>query len=147
MRSLALVALLVGFMLPLQAGINAQLRLVLGGPLLTALASFLVGTVALLGVCVVTRVALPAPAALTHAPWWHWTGGLLGAVYIALSVVLAPRLGATALIALVVTGQLIASLLLDHYGLVGYPRYPLDSQRLLGAVLLVAGVLLVQRRG
>jgi len=146
MQLLALFALLAGALLPLQAGINAQLRTTLGHPVTTALVSFLVGTVALAGVCLALRVPVPTGAALGRSPLWVWTGGLLGAVYITLAVVLAPRLGATALVALVVTGQLVASLALDHFGWVGYPHRPVDAGRLVGVALLVAGVLLVQRR-
>ena len=146
MPLLALLALVIGAVLPLQAGINAQLRGALGHPVTTALVSFLVGTLALAVVCLVLRVPVPTSAALSRSAGWHWTGGLLGAVYIAAAVVLAPRLGATALVALVVTGQLVASLALDHFGWVGYPHRPVDAPRLLGVALLVAGVLLVQRR-
>ncbi|HET9451867.1 MAG TPA: DMT family transporter [Aggregicoccus sp.] len=146
MPLLALLALVIGAVLPLQAGINAQLRNALGHPVTTALVSFLVGTLALAVVCLVLRVPVPTSAALSRSAGWHWTGGLLGAAYIAAAVVLAPRLGATALVALVVTGQLVASLALDHFGWVGYPQRPVDVPRLLGVALLVAGVLLVQRR-
>lgn len=142
----ALLAFAVGALLPLQSGINAQLRTSLGHPVFTALVSFLVGTLALAAVCVVQRVSLPGASELGRTAWWHWVGGLMGAAYITVAVVVAPRLGATALVALVVTGQLLASLLLDQYGLAGYARMPATPARILGVVLLVAGVLLVQKK-
>src|SRR5512147_439811 len=91
---LILLAILVGFALPVQAGINAQLRVTLGHPIPTAFASFLVGTLALGVIALATRAPVPSLRLAAEAPAWHWTGGLLGAIYIAAAVVLAPRLGA-----------------------------------------------------
>jgi transporter family-2 protein len=91
------------------------------------------------------RTPLPSGAALGASSWWHWTGGLLGALYIAAAVVLAPRLGAATLTAAIVAGQMIASIALDHFGLVGYPVHPLSWSRVLGAALIMAGVFLIQR--
>ena len=73
-------------------------------------------------------------------------GGLLGAVYVASATVLGPRLGAAALLAFPQTGQMLAALLVDHYGIIGFPQSPLTPSRVLGAALLVAGVLLIMRR-
>jgi transporter family-2 protein len=72
-------------------------------------------------------------------------GGLLGAVYVLTTIILAPKLGAATLIAAVVAGQMMASLILDQYGLVGFPVHPVSALRLLGAALVIAGVVLVQR--
>ena len=82
------------------------------------------------------------PPGLAGAPWWVWLGGLLGAFNIAASVFLAPRLGALVLAMMVISGQIIASIILDHFGLLGYRRTPSIPTRLLGAVLLVAGAFL-----
>jgi transporter family-2 protein len=79
-------------------------------------------------------------------PWWGWTGGLLGALYIAASVVLAPRLGAAVLVASIVAGQLAAALVLDHFGLIGFAQKSVTPVRACGAVLLFIGVYLIQRR-
>ena len=142
---LILFAIVVGFVLPVQAGINAQLRLSLGHPITTAFASFLVGTLALGVLALVMRVPVPAAQLAAQAPIWQWTGGLLGAAYIAAAVVLAPRLGAATMIASVVAGQMIASVLLDHYGLVGFAQRAATPGRLLGAALVILGVRLLQR--
>ena len=142
---LILLAIVVGFVLPVQAGVNAQLRLTLGHPLTTAFASFLVGTLALGVLIVVFQVPLPAARAASPAPAWHWIGGLLGAAYIALAVILAPRLGAATMIASVVAGQMLASLVLDHFGWVGFARQEATPARLLGAALVILGVRLMQR--
>lgn len=144
MLALLLLAAIAGALLPVQAGINAQLRVTLANPLAATLVSFVVGTVALAVVGVGTRLPLPPIAVLGRAPWWHWTGGLLGAVYVALVIVLAPRLGAATLIAAVVAGQMLASLVLDHYALVGFAAHPISLQRLVGAALVIGGVALVR---
>jgi bacterial/archaeal transporter family-2 protein len=140
-----LLALLCGVLLPMQAGINARLRGGLGHPLLAALVSFLVGSAALALVALAARVPLPLEAKTGRLPWWAWMGGLLGAVYVALIIVLVPRLGAATLIAAVVAGQLASSLLLDHFALVGYAHHPVNVWRVLGAALLLVGVILIQR--
>ena len=145
MLMLVFVAFLVGVMLPVQAGVNAQLRIGLGHPLLAAFVSFAVGTVALGLVAFATRARLSG-APLSAIPWYQWTGGLFGAFYIAAAVVLAPRLGAAALIAAVVAGQMIASLGLDSRGWVGFTQQPLTATRLCGGLLVIAGVLLINRR-
>lgn len=142
---LILLAIAIGFALPVQAGINAQLRVSLGHPITTAFASFLVGTLALGLVALVMRVPVPEARIAAQAPAWQWAGGLLGAVYIAAAVVLAPRLGAATMIASVVAGQMLASLLLDHYGLVGFAEKAATPGRMLGAGLVILGVRLLQR--
>ena len=144
MLLLLLLAVVAGAVLPVQAGINAQLRVTLGNPLAAALISFVIGTVALALIGLGARISLPTLAVLERAPWWHWTGGLLGAVYVGMMIVLAPRLGAATLIAAVVAGQMLTSLVLDHYALVGFAAHPISLQRLLGAALVIGGVALVR---
>lgn len=139
-----LLAIATGVVLPVQAGVNAQLRIGLGHPVLAAAVSFFVGTVALAAYVVVARVGLPA-GAMGRTLWWHWTGGVLGAFFVATAIILTPRLGAATLVATIVAGQMVASLILDHYGLVGYARHPMDLARLAGALLVIAGVFLIQR--
>lgn len=141
---LVLLALGLGVLLPVQAGVNAQLRITLGEPLSAALVSFIVGTVALGAAALALRVPVPLGAA-GQAPWWHWSGGIIGALYVAGAVVLAPRLGAATLIAAVVAGQMLSSLALDHYGWVGFAQQSVTPARLLGAALIIGGVLLIQR--
>lgn len=140
-----LLAMFVGLLLSLQAGVNAQLRLSLGHPISAAFVSFLVGTLVLTVALMAARAPLPIVSAIGRTPAWQWSGGLLGAIYIVVAVVLAPRLGAATLIASVVCGQMLASLALDHFGWVGFPEHPVNPLRLLGAVLVVAGVILIRR--
>lgn len=137
-----LVALLVGALLPLQALVNARLGQLTAGALFASLASFAVGTCAIALLWAATRPAWPAQ--LAQAPWWAWTGGLIGAAFVVAATVLVPRLGAAGLICLVVFGQLAGSLLLDHFGVL-HARTPIDGARLLGVALVAAGAVLVVR--
>ena len=140
-----LLAFLGGIFLTLQVGVNAQLRLLAGHPIYAAFISFCIGTLLLFFYSLTTKVPWPSFAKLCQAPWWIWTGGALGASYLWLAIELAPRLGATVLVGLIVAGQLIASLFLDHYGLLGFPHQPVTLLRGFGAVLLVLGVILIRR--
>lgn len=139
-----LLALAAGCCLPTQAGINAQLNLWARSPVLTATISFAVGTVALLGYALALRLPLPPLAEASGRPWWIWSGGVLGAFFVAAAVVLVPRLGATSMLALILAGQMAASLFLDHFGLLGYPVHPVSVGRLLGVALVAGGVLLIR---
>lgn len=141
---LLLVALLLGAALSAQVGVNAQLRTALGHPLLAATMSFLIGSLALIVGTLVARPALPAAGQLARIPWWQWSGGLLGALYIVSAIVLAPRLGAAALLAAIVAGQMVASLLLDHFGWLGFPVQPITLTRIVAVLLIISGVLLLQ---
>jgi bacterial/archaeal transporter family-2 protein len=140
--SYILFALLAGAMLPIQFGINAQLATWVGDSLRAALVSFVVGAVGLL--VAVLFAARGWPDRAGDAPWWVWTGGLLGAFYVLGSIVTAPKLGAATLVALILAGQAIASLLVDHYGLVGFEEHPVTALRIAGIVLLGGGVALVR---
>jgi bacterial/archaeal transporter family-2 protein len=86
----------------------------------------------------------PRDADIHRSHWWAWTGGFFGAVYIAVSIFLVPRLGAAFFLALLVAGQMVASIAFDHLGLLGLSKHPIDLSRLIGAVLLVAGVVLIR---
>ena len=145
MIGLLLLAVFIGCLLPVQTGVNAELRMYLGHPMATALVSFGVGTVGLLAVVLWLRIPVPVALAWSQTAWWQWSGGLMGAIYIAAVVVLAPRLGAGTLIAAIVGGQMVASLMLDHFGWVGFPEHPVSALRLLGAALVMLGVALIQR--
>jgi bacterial/archaeal transporter family-2 protein len=139
-----LFAFVAGVALPFQAGINAQLAEWVDSPVRAAFVSFAGGALALLIVSILIFKPLPSAARLGDAPWWVWLGGLLGAFYVVGSVVTAPRLGAATLIALVVAGQSLASLVIDHYGWVGFDEHHLSPGRIAGMALLASGVVLVR---
>jgi transporter family-2 protein len=140
-----LIAALVGAGLTVQVGMNATVRLAVGSPMLAAIVNFVVGLAGLIIVALASG-ARWTPGSAATVPAWAWFGGLLGAAYVASTTVLGPRLGAAALLALTLAGQMAAALAVDHYGVIGFPQSPLTASRLLGAALLVAGVLLIMRR-
>lgn len=138
------LATLVGALLPMQALINARLGDATQGPLFAAFASFFVGTLALGVALFATRTPLPSAQQAGGLPWWAWSGGLIGALFVLSATVLVPRIGAAALICTVVFGQVVGSLLLDHYGVLNPPR-PADITRILGGLLVAVGALMVVR--
>jgi bacterial/archaeal transporter family-2 protein len=145
-----LIALVVaaGSLMPVQIAINSRLREAVGSPVASALISFLVGSIALLLVLMWGGLGGKGAgfAGLVAAPWWAFLGGLCGAIYVCLSIVVLPRLGVAVIIAAAVLGQQVASLLLDSCGWLGVPRVPLTGGRLAGALLLMVGLWLLQRR-
>lgn len=141
---LVLLAVAVGMIIPLQPGVNAELRTHLGNPLLASWVSFAGGLVCLTVFSLAARAGLPSASAIASAPWWAWFGGALGAAFVTVTLILAPRLGAVLLVGSVVTGQLLGSVVVDRFGLVGFPKEPVTPLRLLGVGLLLAGVVVVQ---
>lgn len=138
-----LLAIAIGAGVAVQAGLNAQLRNYLGHTMLSALVNFVVGTLCLVGLLLVLRVPWPAASAMKSAPMWLWLGGMLGAFYVASAVLIAPKLGAGVMFALIIAGQVAMSLILDHYGWIGFPQHPLGFWRTVGGALLIIGVVLV----
>jgi transporter family-2 protein len=146
-KTLALFAALVaGTLVGMQAPVNSRLARSVGS-LQAATFSFLIGTVALLLIAAaLAHGGLGALGQVTRAPAWALIGGLFGAVYVAVALVTVRTLGATGLSAAVITGQLLISVLIDRFGLLGLPRAPVPATRIIGLALLVAGVALVVRR-
>ena len=139
-----LMALVAGISVPTQAGINAQLGLWTKSPVIAATISFAVGTTTLVIYTLATRIPLPAVAAIGGHPWWIWTGGALGAFFVTATIILVPKLGATTMVTTVLAGQMFASLLLDHFGWLGYPLHPISLGRIAGVALVCAGVWLIK---
>ena len=140
-----LIAMLVGAGLTVQVGMNSTVRVALGSPVTAAVVNFGIGLAALLAVAVASGARI-APGAVGTVPAWAWLGGLLGAAYVASTTVLGPRLGAAAMLALVLAGQMIAALAVDQFGVLGFPQNAVTPARLLGAVLVIVGALLIVRR-
>jgi bacterial/archaeal transporter family-2 protein len=140
-----LLAMLVGGALTVQVGMNATLARALGSPLWAAAASFVIGLLALVGFATVVG-SRASTGSLGQMPGWAWLGGVLGAIYVASVTMLGPRLGGMTMVALVIAGQLIVALVVDRFGILGYPQIAVTPTRLLGAVLLLVGALLVVRR-
>ena len=131
-----------GFLLALQAPINAALRSHVG-VLESALVSFLVGTVAL--VALVALAGRGSVLAARHVPLWQLSGGLIGAVFVTVSLLAAPKLGVTLLVVATLSGQVVAGLLIDRFGWFGIDPRPVEPRRLAGVALVAVAVYLLRR--
>lgn len=127
-----------------QQAVNANLRAEIGSPWWAGFVSYLGGTIVMLVVALALREPWPSAQAILRSHLMSWSGGLFGAIYIAISILLIPRLGAAVVIALIVAGQMIGAMAFDHFGILGVPIHPANASRLLGAALLVGGVVLIR---
>ncbi|HEX4116545.1 MAG TPA: DMT family transporter [Solirubrobacteraceae bacterium] len=145
-RLLAVVLVAVaGVLVGAQPAVNARLGRAVGA-VPAAAVSFTVGTIALLLIVSLSSEGFDGLANIGKAPWWAFVGGLLGAAYVTVAILTVGTLGVSALTAVVISGQLFAAVLIDRFGLLGIARQPIGATRILGLVLLVAGVVLVVRR-
>ena len=141
---LLLLAAFAGAVVPFQSAINVNLGRGLGHPLWATLASLVVSILVLLPIMLAMRLPLPSLAFIGKAPMWMWAGGAFGVCFISLALVLLPRLGASGFMALALAGQVVASLLLDHFGWFGLVERQVTLPKVFGAVLLIGGVVLIQ---
>ena len=139
-----LVALLLGRGMPGHAGINSLLGKTRGHPLLAAATNTTVATLAILIVMLLVRVKLPSLKIAMQAPWWMWCGGLIGAFAVFGALNFAPKMGAAAYVSVTILGIVTASLLLDHFGAVGFQKHPITFGKLLGAGMVVFGMTIIQ---
>ncbi|RQR54580.1 DMT family transporter [Burkholderia sp. Bp9140] len=140
-------ALAAGAVVPFQAASNAALGRTLGNPLWAAMASLLTSLIVIVATVLAMKTPLPALGAAGHRPPWLWLGGIAGAVYIAGAVILPPKLGAGGFIVGVIAGQMLASTLIDHFGLMGLEPKPMTLARITGVGLIAIGILVVQSTG
>ncbi|MCB2186253.1 MAG: DMT family transporter [Deltaproteobacteria bacterium] len=139
-----LLALLAGTSFVVQQAVNSNLRAEIGSAWWAGFVSYLGGALVMLLMVVVMREPGLHLSLVARSSWWSWTGGVFGAIYIATSILLLPRLGAFAVITLLVVGQLVASLVFDHFAILHVPHYPITFPRLLGGALLLAGAILIR---
>lgn len=146
MNQYHVLAAIAGILLPLQIAFNNRLTSFSGNPLLASLISFSVGTVVLLVYSISNFTMLQRSVQyVTQAPWYAWLGGVVGAFYVVSTVVASPKIGIAMFLALVIGGQLIMSMLIDHFGWLGMPEKQINVWRLAGLVLIVAGVMLIKK--
>lgn len=140
-----LLAVLAGAMIPFQSAMNTQLGKSLQSPYYSALTVFVVAAVGLGLYILVIRQAVPGSGQFADAPLWSYLGGVLSGAYILLIVICAPQLGIGNVTIMVLLGQVLAAMLIDQFGLLNAPLHSLNWQRLLGVVLVVAGVYIVRK--
>ncbi len=136
----------IGFAMTIQTAINSQLREYLHSPLQAALFSFLIGTIVLAILVYVQPVEKPSLNTFLQLPWYMWLGGFLGVYAISISIFAAPKLGFLTLSGLIIFGQMVMSMLVDQFGLLGNEKAPINWQRFLGGVVIFIGVLLTLKR-
>ena len=139
-----LAVVLGGAATALQAPTNAKMIGAVGSPVNAAFVSFAVGTAAL-GILAVVLQVRPDIAASRALPWYAWVGGLYGAIFVVAAAWGVPRLGVATTIILMVAGQLLLSVVLDHFGAMGMPKQPISLGRIAGVAMVIAGVLMVRK--
>jgi len=138
--------LLIGAMIPIQAVLNTRLGRQTGGPLMGSLMSFTVGLVCLLVLNLATNAsAVVQLKPLSTGPWYLWLGGLLGAIFVGYITWVNQQQGVALTFALVVSGQIFTSLIIDQYGLFGSMVQPITLEKIIGAALIIAGLILIKR--
>ncbi|TWA87804.1 transporter family-2 protein [Azospirillum brasilense] len=133
-----------GVSVALQQVLNANLRADLGSPWWAGFVSYVVGMLAMLAVALLAPGPRLVEAVGGAGSWVTWTGGLFGALFIGTAILMVPRLGAATVLALIVVGQMLGSLVFDHVGLLGLPQQPISPTRLAGAASLILGVVLIR---
>ena len=141
----ALLSLAAGVSIVVQQALNANLRTALNSAAWSGFVSYFVGLLCMIDLIAAFRDPVPTAAMAARIPFWAWSGGLFGAIFIALGILLVPKIGAATFIALLVAGQMLASVAFDHFGLLGLTQRPVDLPRLIGVALLIGGVLLIRR--
>ena len=143
---LMLSTLFIGAILPVQAVLNTKLGRQTGGPLISSLLSFLVGLICLFIINLFANYsAFTNMKLLSVSPWYVWMGGLLGAIYVSCVIFVNQQQGVALTFALVVAGQIFISLLIDHFGLFGSFVRPLSIPKIIGALLIIAGLVLIKK--
>jgi transporter family-2 protein len=141
----AILTVGAGVSVLVQQALNANLRAEINSAAWSGFISYLVGVLCMLALALTLREPLPSAAVMARVPLWAWSGGVFGAIFIALSIVTIPKFGGAAYIALLVAGQMIAALAVDHFCWFGLAERHIDLPRLLGVALLVGGVILIRR--
>ncbi len=136
---------LAGCLMPVQPAVNAVTAQMMSSPYLASFFSFLTGTLALGFLCLALRLPWPDGKIMLGLPWWAWLAGPMGAFFVTMTIVAVPRLGAMSVMALLIAGQMSTSLVLDHFGWLGIPAQPITMWRILGAILLFTGVVLIRK--
>jgi transporter family-2 protein len=138
------LAAAAGVSIVVQQVLNANLRAQIGSAAWSGFSSYLVGLVCMALLAMAMGDPVPT-GVVARIPWWSWSGGLFGAIFIAFAILLVPKLGAATFIALLVTGQMLASVTMDHFGWLGLAQREIDLPRVIGVLLLIGGVVLIRR--
>ena len=136
-----IIALAAGVALATQSAINTQLAKAMSGQAVIAtFISFAVGTIVLFFIAWVKTDLWGNLSAIPSQPWWKLIGGILGAVVVFTTVLLAPKLGITAMLFFIIVGQLITAATIDHFGLIGMPIREVNITKFIGLIIVAFGL-------
>ncbi len=138
------LAALAGIATAYQPGLNARLAEHAGARLWGGVANFGVGLLAMALVTLVMRPGAPSAERLGAGPWWMWLGGLCGAFFVTLALILVPRIGSAAYLSAMIAGQLVASVVIDHFGHMGLAVREVTPGRVVGILLVIAGMVAIR---
>ena len=141
----AALGLIAGLSFVMQQIVNTNLKSGLSSPLWAAFVSYAGGTLLVALLLLVMQQGVPSRQAIASTSWPSWLGGAFGLIYVLASIALLPRVGAATSIALIVAGQMLTSVTFDHFGILGLTKHPIGAIRVVGAVLLLAGVVLIRQ--
>jgi len=142
---LILLAVIAGIVIPVQGALNTRLAGALDSPILSAFLSFAVGTAALFVYVILSGTPLGNLSNIKNAPPSAWTGGIFGAFFVASTIMLIPRLGVAVTFGIIVAGQMIFSVVIDHFGLLDSPVRPVSLARIGGIILITVGAIVIRR--
>lgn len=140
------LATLGGICVATQVGVNGQLSKIVGNALNATLISFVIGAVSMVPVVFLSGKSAglqQIPTVMSNTPWLL-VGGVLGAIYVTTNVASAPQIGPALTICLIIMGQLIGGLAIEHFGWLGFPENPITLQKVIGLILMVSGVVLIK---
>jgi transporter family-2 protein len=140
------LALITGALIPIQASTNAVFSKSIGNPYITGLMVFIVGLIGMTLFLLISRTSLPSSSQLAAAPSYGYLGGIIVATYVVMITILVPRIGVGTAIALIVTGQIICAVIIDHFGLFNVQVRTVDVSRITGVLLMIGGIYLVMRK-
>ena len=140
-----LLAFFIGFMPPVQGALNSLLNQYLKHPLQATFINFTFGVLVLVVLLLAFNISFPSIQVLKQTPWYLMIGGAMGVIFVSSIIVLIPKIGATNLLAAAIVGQLVMSVIIDHKGWLKVPVHEINIYRVVGVVLLIAGIFLVQK--
>ena len=138
------LAIFAGVAVAHQPGINARFAQATPSPVYGGVINFVCGAVVMVVIALVMRLPPPTISKLGGLPWWAWTGGALGAFFVTTALVLVPKVGATQYLACMIAGQLVGSVIIDHFGHLGLAVHPFSVGRAVGILLLIAGLVCIK---
>jgi transporter family-2 protein len=139
-----ILAVAAGISVVVQQALNANLRTALGSAAWSGFMSYFIGIICMVALALLLQDPIPSLTTASRIPWFAWSGGLFGAIFIGLGIFLVPQLGAATFLALLIAGQMLGSITFDHFGVLGVPLHPVSAIRVAGAALLVGGVVLIR---